>query len=265
MRLTAPTAAAAAKAPTLPLPQPLINAGLRLREGQLSLTVAGPGVGKSMFWLNLAYYTGLPTLYWSADTDQHDVLARTQAYWSGLGAAEIERNSNDPQWVRWLSDAIQPAKNVEWVFEPTITAEGFNLRRKAFAEVHGMWPRLIVVDNLRNVVQDQTQERQDQLAFMLAAQKLARDTRAHVAVLAHAEGQYDNGTKPIPLTGVLNKTTKEPEVVLTLFHADEAGTELGLVIAKQRGGKADPAAHSPIRLKAGFETATVQGFRRSAA
>ena len=264
MRLTA-SARRGALTPALPVPyQALQNAGLRFRRGQLSLTVAAPGVGKSQLWHNFAHRTGVPTVYWSADTDAHDCLIRATAMWTGHTTAEVEDNQAKG-WADYYQERLTQSAHVEWIFDPAITPKIVGERMNAFAEVHGEYPHLFVVDNLSNTVSHAGDEFAEQKEVMAAMQKLARETRAHIAVLAHAKGQYENGNIPIPQGGSANNMFKLPEVGLTLHRADEAGGYLGLNVVKNRGGKADPGANHPITLQVDYGRACVYGFNNLAA
>lgn len=265
MRLAAASQRASSQAEPLPVPYPAMrNAGILLRAGQVSLTVAAPGIGKSQFWLNISQRTGVPTVFWSADTDAHDVLSRVTSLWTGWTSAEAEHNSHDPAWAPLVAERIAAGNHVEWVFESVVSSKLLAERLNAHAEIHGTYPRLVVVDNLANVVRNEAEEAAEQRAFIKDCQALARATGAHVAILAHATGEYDTGTKPIPQGGVYNKLTKIPEVVLTLHRADEAGLSLGLNAVKNRGGRSDPAASHPIHFDVDYSRAAVHGFRSAA-
>lgn len=247
-------------APGLAVPYPaLVSAGLRLRRGQTSLTVAAPGVGKSQLWANLAQRMRVPTLYWSADTDQTDVTIRTLAMWLNLSVAEIEEKI-DQDWYRdWAFEQLGTrADHVEWVFDSVITGKHAGERLNAFATKHGQYPHLCVLDNLSNAIQDPANEYAEIKQIMTAVQSLGRETRAHMAVLHHAKGEYDGGTKPIPQSGGLQNPFKLPEVGLTLYRPDD-DTRLALNLVKNRGGKSDPGAKRPVILPIDFSRARVLG------
>ena len=251
--------------PTLPVPYPaLVTGGLRLRYGQLSLTVSAPGVGKSQLWLNIASRMALPAAYWSADTDAHDVTLRTLALWSGNTTSDVEKQMTDPAWAGWYAEKLEQGSHVDWIFDAAITLELLKQRMRAFAEVHGDWPKLMVIDNLSNVVQSEADERLEQQAFMKGAQIAARESGCHIAILAHSAAEYENGDKPIPMAGVLNKLNKIPSTVVTLHRASESQDLLGVNIVKNRGGQADPAARHPIHLSVDYSRALVGGFRVAA-
>lgn len=251
-------------APALPIPYPVLNAaGLRPRRGQTSLTVAASGVGKSQLWGNIAHRTGVPTIYWSADTDEHDVTTRAMALWSGTSTEQIDEQLRNDAWRKYYDEILRAnASHVDYVFDAQITPRIVAERLKAFAEVNGEYPHLFVIDNLSNTVQNQDSVLSEQTDTMVGLQRLARESGTHIAILAHAKGEYEGGMKPIPLNGVLNNLGKYVETVITMHRQDDAGRFLGLNLAKNRGGKgADPAARHPVQLEVDFSIATVKGFR----
>lgn len=260
MRLRESAAASVAAAPSLPLPyRALTQRGVRIRPGQTSLTVAAPGAGKSQFWANVAQRMGIPTLFWSADTDQADVTCRTIAMWLGIEATTVERNIVDPGWRKHYFERLEGrADHIEWVFDSAITPVGAAERANAFAEVHGDYPALIVIDNLSNAIGDSEKEYSEVKKVMVAAQLLARETRAHVAVLHHATGAYEDGTKPIPQGGASQNPFKVVELGLTMWRPYP--TTLAIGIVKNRGGDSDPGAKNPVLLEADFARATVGGW-----
>lgn len=261
MRLRANTRQAAL-APTLPMPYPqLAAAQVRMRRGQTSLWIAASGVGKSTVLNNLAQRMGVPTMYWSADTDHNDVLLRTVALWSGTTTDEVEQQLHEPAWRAYHDKHMQSAAHIDWIFDAAITPPLVGERIKAFAELHGEYPHLAVIDNLSNTVQDQDDKWSEQEAVMVAMQRLARETQAHIAVLAHVKGEYEGGMKPIPKSGSLNNMFRTVELGVTLHQASDDGTRLGLNAVKNRSGKPDPAAKNAIVLEADFSRATIRGWR----
>jgi hypothetical protein len=246
-------------APALPMPYgALETAGLRLRRGQTSLTVAASGVGKTQLWGNLAQRMGVPTTYWSADTDQHDVTTRSLALWSGYTVSEVDENRWNPAFQETWNNAFQRSRHIEWVFDTPIKPKAMGERLLAFAEKEGQFPHLLVVDNMSNTV-NSGDELADQKSFMTEVQVLARQMNTHIAMLSHAKGEYESGTRPIPKNGALNNLFKLPEIGLTIYRHDD--DTLGLNCVKNRGGPSDPAAKHPILLPVDLSRATVMGFR----
>jgi hypothetical protein len=232
---------------------------MRVRQGQTSLTVAAPGAGKSQLWANLAHRLRVPTLYWSADTDQLDATARTLAMWLGLEVTDVEAKLTSEAWRADLFERLgHRAEHVDWCFDSQITPKGVGERLNAFAEVHGQYPKLVVLDNLSNAITDPTNEYAEVKQVMGGVQVLARQTMSHIAVLHHAKGTFDGGETPIPQSGGIQNPFKLPELGLTLFRRDNS---MGVCIVKNRGGRSDPAARNPIFLPIDFSRATVGGFQ----
>lgn len=246
----------------VPYPQ-LANAGMRVRRGQTSLTVAAPGAGKSQLWCNFAQRMQVPTLYWSADTDQADVTARTIAMWLGQQVTDVEAKLEDLTWRDYLFSQLgERSDHISWCFDPAITDRGVEDRLEAFAEIQGRYPHLVVLDNLSNTVGDAGDEYSEIKSAMSGFQRLARTTNAHVAILHHAKGAYEDGDKPIPLGGASQNPFKTVELGLTLFRPDSS--RLGLVIAKNRGGPSDPKGQRPVYLPVDFARAQVLGYSQEA-
>lgn len=247
-------------APGLTIPYPaLVAAGVRIQPGQTSLTVAAPGAGKSQFWANLAHRMHYPTLFWSADTDQHDATARTLAMWLGIPATEVEQKLGDETWRPWMFEKLGTrADHIDWVFDSHIEALVVGQRMDAFAEIHGKYPALVVIDNLSNVIIEPENEFAEIKTFMSLMQKLARNSKAHVAVLHHSTGKYEDGTVPIPQGGAAQNPFKTPELGLTLWRPQP--TRLSVGIVKNRGGFSDPGAKHPVNLDVDFSRSLVAGY-----
>ncbi len=241
------------------MPYPaLSNRGFYLRRGQTSLTVAAPGVGKSALWLNLALRMHAPCVYWSADTDRHDVTMRALAALTGYTMDQCGEYAAAGSIN--TAELLHKADHISWVFDPDITGEHVTARLRAFAEINGQYPELVIVDNLSNTVTGQD-EYAELRQVTRAMQKIARQTNAHVAMLHHALGEYENGDRPIPQGGALGKLAKTPEQMLTLFNAAE--NQMAVAIVKNRSGKPDPMAKRPILLSTDFSRASVFGFSES--
>lgn len=246
-------------APSLVMPFPALEkADLRLRRGQTSLWVAGSGVGKSQLLANIAQRGGFPVSYWSADTDQYVATIRTLALWMGRSTRDVEQMWLDPAWAGHIKTALAKGSHIEWIFTSPITPRLVRERMFAFAEKHGQYPHLFVVDNLSNTVEDLNNEFSEQKQVMTSMQQLARETGAHIAMLSHAKGEYEGGTKPIPRAGALNNLFKLPELGVTLYKADE--NTLAVAVVKNRDGRDDPRAERAVRLPIDFSQATVKGW-----
>jgi KaiC/GvpD/RAD55 family RecA-like ATPase len=235
-----------ALAAELPMPWPSLGEyRVAFRRGQASLLAAAPGGGKTILALAYAIESGVPTLFVSADTDLNTMAVRAAAMvtgWSqdavesmGLASVEVQKALAQIGHIRWADDN-----------QPTV--EDIYLEMRAYAEVYGEFPELVVIDNLIDVQADRQSDK-DWAGTRLVVdglKRMARESEAHVLILAHATGAYENGDKPIPLGGLEWKPGKNVELVLTMHWGP--GLELRICPVKNRSGRAaaDGSIHATL-------------------
>lgn len=224
----------------------LTRLGVGLAKGVLSMVASGPGVGKSAFALQVAHRLNLRTLYVSADTDSWTVTVRALANASGHPQSYIRQLVEGGYESDDLDIALHQLRHIQFSFD-TFTTREINDDVLAYGVIHGEYPELIVVDNVRNFARDGDNEVSAQQKVMDEMHALAATTGAHVMCLHHAQGMYHGGDKAVPLDGIENKITQLPAVVLTLFRKDPY---VYVVPVKNRLGKSDPSAKSAqVRLR----------------
>lgn len=219
--------------------------GAKFRRGQLSLVAGGPGTGKSavasFIAINSGYgeyaEIGVPTLYFSADTDKRTLGNRIAASVTHLTVDECEDLllKNNQSTLKMLDDATAHIW-FNWNNGPGLS--DIQDEVEAFAHVNGEWPHLIVIDNLKNIWIDGAGEGGDHVRYdrvLDFLHELAGQTNAHIMVLHHVAGFYENGDAPIPLSGILGKVTKPFRLIITLYRPNE--TQIGLSIVKNSTGK----------------------------
>jgi hypothetical protein len=219
--------------------------GFGLAMGQLGMIAAGPGAGKTALANQIALSAGLRTLVISADTDAWTMAVRTLAHMTGHPQTYITQALEGGYTLDEIDVAMWHARHVQYVFDSFTTAE-INDDLLAYATVHGAFPELVVVDNVRNFARDGDHELGAQQRVMDQLHAMALSTGAHVLALHHAQGAYHDGDRPVPLSGVENKLTQLPAQVLTLYRND---TYVHACPVKNRTGKADPSAKTmQVRL-----------------
>lgn len=218
--------------------------GAKLRRGQLVLIAGAPGGGKSAITSFLTYKMaygefeeqGVPTLYFSADTDKHTLGTRIAASISRFTVEQAEELLVSGHQGIW--DMLESNTGHIWFsWDRGPTLEDIDEEVQAYATVVGDWPHVIVIDNLKNIWVDAPSEggehiRYDRVLDFL--HELAGQTGACIIVLHHVTGYWENGNEPIPLSGILGKVTKPFRLILTLHKAWE-GT-LGVSIVKNSFG-----------------------------
>ena len=253
-----------------PLPtvfQSLEDKGTRFLRGQLVLVAAGPGTGKSAFVLTMALKARVPTLYFSADSDAFIQLTRMVSITTGWTLAD----STKAVLTGELGDSAELLETIPIRFNYTASPSLDNLEdsMKAYEEVYGDFPSLVVVDNVTNIRSGGDGD-DDPFAglesLMDYLHDMGRATGACVIGLHHVTGSYNDSDKAIPLSGVKGQITRVPEMVLTLHResADGFGTDtLHVSTVKQRGGKSDASGEDSAELEFVGETMKISDFSYS--
>jgi hypothetical protein len=130
-----------------------------------------------------------------------------------------------------------------------------------YYEVFGCHPHLCVVDNITNVDNGGAGDAES-FTFGLEGMceylnDMARETEAHVQALHHVTGEYSDGLKPIPLSGIKGKIGRVPSLGLTIHRdPDEPGMNRVLNISpvKNREGFADASGNTFAKLELDSQT-----------
>lgn len=259
-----PLLSTARSSTTLAAPLPISNqhlqaAGVALRQNQFSLLAAAPGVGKSLLASNIAVRSPMPSLYFSADSDEWTAKTRAASILTKYDLGQVDQWLNEGGKAEaYVMQALAKADHVDWCFRTDLDLDFIAYRIKANEELNGAFPRFVVVDNLGNAVADQESETAELKGMCRELQVMARKTGAHFLGLHHVVGPKENGDQPIGLGDLIGKIGKIPEVVLGLSRNPQNPTgELILTVPKNRGGKAG----SHIRLPVDYSKAWIGGFK----
>lgn len=234
-----------------PLPtvfKSLESAGIQFKRGQYVLIAAGAGTGKSAFTLTQALKSGVPTLYFSADSDSYTQSVRSLAIMAGVSveAANKAVLSNN---LGSMADALLNIP-IRFNYDASPSLDTIETCVEAYEEVYGEYPALIVIDNITNVRiggegDDDPFSGLEGLNDYLHT--MARETGACVVGLHHVTGPYNDAEKPIPLSGVKGQISRVPELILTLFRPGP--NRIGVSAVKNRGGKSDPSGNDFVELE----------------
>lgn len=211
------------------------DVNVKFRRGQVCMVAAAPNAGKSMFALVYAIKANIPTLFFSADTDTATVMIRTAAHLSGHTQLTVENHlQNNP---RYYQDYLAGMQNIQWVFDSSPSLDDIEMEIKAYIELYGIAPELIVIDNLMNVAAETDNEWAGLRAIMMELHDMARKTEACVLVLHHVseQSEYGSPTMPPPRRAIHGKVSQLPAIILTLGYDPSQGM-LRVAAVKNRFG-----------------------------
>nr|SBO90598.1 Phage protein [Nonomuraea gerenzanensis] len=205
--------------------------------------------------------SGARGMYFSADSDESEQYSRAVSILTGTPLAEVLEAMEKGETADYDKLLNERLDMVRMDFNAAPTLDDIDNNVRAYAYLYGRWPEVIVVDNLRDVVYDEVAETHVAQENVLGWLKdLARQTQACVIVLHHVTGEWEDGTRPIPLSGLRGKVGKIPQMCLTLFTEEDefGGQGLGIAIVKNRGGRASSAAKFTVVLDCDLSTMTIQ-------
>ena len=230
---------------------------IKFRRGQVCMVAAAPNAGKSMFALVYAIRAKVPTLFFSADTDTATVMIRAASALSGHSQlsveAQLQTNANA------YKDKLKDMSHIQWVFDSSPSLDDIELEVKAYVELYGIAPELIVIDNLMNVVAEHDNEWAGLRQIMMELHDMARKTEACVMVLHHVseQSEYGDTTKPPARRAIHGKVSQLPSLILTLGYSPTEGT-LRVAPVKNRFGPMYANADEHIALFVDYATCRIE-------
>lgn len=213
------------------------------RRGCVVFIVAPPGSGKSYLTQKWIQRLGLPTLYFSADTDPQTTLERGSSIATGHTQADVREgllSGGDD----WYSDILaNEFGHVRWNFETDPNYEDLELETTAYAEAFGAFPEVIVIDNLTNVLGDNESEWASMRETSKVIKRLGRITGATIFVLGHVSENKSDATYPAPRKDIQGKVSQLPELILSIA-AEPAEQLIRICAVKNRTGPQDPSGNT---------------------
>lgn len=236
--------------------QGLHDNGVLIRKGQLCMVAAGPGSGKSML-VQAIVHNGdgkekNTALYLSADSDASVMHERAGALSTDLDQDTIREMVAEGNTA--MIDAAIKAKHshVTYSFRSSPSEDYIIDELTAYVELHGRFPEVLVVDNLKDMADDDDADEfralDDATTFL---NSLAKSAGLAVIALHHVVGHMEDNQAPIPLSGVRGKINKTATVILTLYRPSSETMRISVV--KNRGGMSDSSGNFwvPLEVDAG--------------
>lgn len=242
----------------LPAPFPALAESryqVQFRAGQLVMLAGPPGAGKSMVALIAALRMKVPTLYISADSDEDTMAARAAAAITAHPVSEVMKTIEYGLFREEYGDRLAdyPIRFEYDPTDPSIVDIANSLN--AWVEVNGRPPKLLVVDNLMNMSNEDSNEWQAMRTNCKDLHYLARKSRMCVLVLHHTSEQDSSHiTSAPPRNAIQGKVSQLPAMILTI--ANQNG-QMFVGVVKQRHGPADPQAQEPVTMISDFSTVQI--------
>jgi len=233
----------------------LENARVVPRRGWTHLLVGQPGAGKSLFALHYVVHQNIPTLYFSADTDEQTMSYRAAAMLTGDKVDQVERACLNGG-VAYYEEVLERLDNVRFVFDSAPSLDDIDLEIGAFEEAWGCPPDLIVVDNLMNVLAEHDNEFAGMRMVMQAIHHLSRVTQAAIFVLHHTSEAAGNPHDPPARRDIQGKVSQLPELILGMAANSFTG-EYKVACLKNRSGPYDPTGGTYEVLYADFSRMSI--------
>jgi hypothetical protein len=199
------------------------------------MVAAAPNAGKSMFALIYAVKAKVPTLFFSADTDTTTVMMRAASHLSGHSQVSVEANLSNNS--HYYDAQFEKVSHIKWVFDSSPSIDDLELEIRAYVELYGIPPELIVIDNLMNVSAETDNEWAGLRAIMMELHDMARKTEACVMVLHHVseQSEYGSPSEPPHRRAIHGKVSQLPALILTLGY-DPSQATLKVAAVKNRFG-----------------------------
>ena len=213
----------------------LAQAGIRFRRGQVTMIAGQPNSGKSLLGLFYAVKAKVPTLYVSADTDAYTTSMRAASIITGHTMTTIEDSFKQNTHKTYIN-ALSSVKNLEFAFDPSPTLDDIQLMIQAYGEKYGLFPELIIIDNLMNVAALHDNDLTGMRDIMKACHHIARETEAAVFVLHHTSEAEGDPYRPPARKAIQGKVSQLPEMIITVAMEPER-SEFRIACVKNRFAK----------------------------
>lgn len=203
------------------------------RRSSIHMIAGCPGSMKSMLTLDLAVRMGVPTLYFSSDSDDFTMTSRLLAKAASVTTDEAEgMMRDDPDFC---SSVLDDYDHIRWNFLPSPNLDDIWHEAEAYLELYGSYPHLTVIDIAMDVDHQDGDEFATLRSLMREMKRYARDTESGVLVVHHTSEAVP-GNPCQPRSAIMGKIAQLPVLILTTgIHSN--GNQLDVAVVKNRFGK----------------------------
>lgn len=179
------------------------------------------------------------TLYFSADSGPEVIYERAAALSTRFDMDAIRQMTELGNVGHINAEIAAKHSHIQYDFTSSPTQEHVLRELEAYLELHGDFPDVIVMDNLKDLADDQDADEFRALGDASVFLKdLARVTGSATVALHHVGGPFENGDEPIPIGGLRGRITKDAALILTLHRP--SNSEMRVSVVKNRSGRTDP-------------------------
>ena len=171
----------AAELPRIPQLEPLYrNLDMHIHKGDLVMIAGRSGSQKSGLAMFITAMLNQPALYISGDMTPWEASTRIISLNTIHTTAEIQHNI-DTYGPEYYRDSIHHGQHITFSFQSPITWTDITMELQAYMEMWNTFPPLIVIDNLMDI-QDCESDYQAQQEAMQWITALGRDTGSTIIV-----------------------------------------------------------------------------------
>lgn len=232
--------------------------GGELFMGSVIMVAGQPAAMKSMFVLSVVEAMEVSCLYLSADSDPVTQTSRLAANITGVVHSSVrETMTTDPdQAARWAK--VLESSRVQFAFDSSPDVYDIESEISAWVELYDEYPKVIVIDNLRNVYTGQDSEHSGYKMVQQALIDLARETGSCVITMHHmSESNGQKPTEPAPRSAIDGKISQLPDIILSVARE---GDQFRLVTVKARHWPDDPTAQRESWVTLRVDGSTVRFY-----
>jgi hypothetical protein len=209
-------------------------------RGQVTLVVGPPSAGKSLLIMNLMVRMDVPSLGFFLDTDQLTAAARFGAIITRDKFWNVKNNIDDYQ------DRLAQLGSLQAVFWAD-DMDDIRRQGEAYEQRYGVYPSLLVVDNLGNFTSGMGDEWALLKAMTWELDKLAKEWQCAVVAAHHTTDL--TSADPAARDKILGKISQYPRLILSVgFNPDDGVYKVAHV--KNSNGPSDKAATNPVIMYA---------------
>lgn len=213
--------------------------GMRSRLGTATFIMGPPGAMKTAFALYYTLRLGQPLLYFSADSEEFEVVERAAAQVTGTPMSIVA--SDHARYIGALDDLSY----ARFCFESSPSYGGLVEEIAAYTEVEGQFPRVIVIDTMMKVVGESDDEWASLRDTAQVVHEVTRITGAKVFVVHHASDDRVAPTTPASRNKLQGKVSHLPKEIWSVA-AD--GNRFHISPVKSKITREDPSGQDYVTL-----------------